>query len=89
MSCRYHRAILHNGQRRSVTLVGEADRKILKAAIKHAAAEDAVRHRQVPSDAVAKWATRLDNLKNEISEILQEEKEEKRVRTHSSHCLAE
>ncbi|TFY69741.1 hypothetical protein EVJ58_g218 [Rhodofomes roseus] len=65
---------------RSVSLVGESDRKMLKAAIKHAAAEDSVRHRQVPAEAVSKWATRLDALKKEISEILQEEKEEKQLR---------
>ncbi|KZT74641.1 DEAD-domain-containing protein [Daedalea quercina L-15889] len=65
---------------RSVTLVGESDRKMLKAAIKHAAAEDAVRHRQVPAEAVSKWAAKLDALKKEIAEILQEEKEEKQLR---------
>ena len=53
---------------------------MLKAAIKHAAAEDSVRHRQVPADAVSKWATKLDALKKEIAEVLQEEKEEKQVR---------
>lgn len=52
---------------------------MLKAAIKHAAAEDSVRHRQVPAEAVSKWATRLDALKKEIAEVLQEEKEEKQV----------
>ncbi|KAL6309998.1 DEAD-domain-containing protein [Sparassis latifolia] len=65
---------------RSVTLVGEADRKLLKLAIKHASAEDKVRHRQIPQEAVAKWSLRLDGLKKEISEILQEEKEEKQLR---------
>ncbi|EMD42037.1 hypothetical protein CERSUDRAFT_129370 [Gelatoporia subvermispora B] len=65
---------------RSVTLVGEADRKMLKAAIKHAAGEDQVRHRQVPAEAIAKWSEKLASLKNEISEILQEEKEEKQFR---------
>ena len=64
----------------SVTLVGEADRKMLKAAIKHASGEDQVRHRQIPSEAVAKWSKKLDELKDEISEVLQEEKEEKQVR---------
>lgn len=53
---------------------------MLKAAIKHATAEDSVRHRQVPADAVSKWTAKLDALKNEIAEVLQEEKEEKQVR---------
>ncbi|KAI0639386.1 DEAD-domain-containing protein [Trametes polyzona] len=65
---------------RSVTLVGEADRKLLKAAIKHSSSEDQVRHRQVPPEVVAKWSQKLDSLKGEISEILQEEKEEKHIR---------
>ena len=63
----------------SVTLVGEADRKMLKAAIKHSSGEDQVRHRQVPPEVVSKWAQKLDGLRSEISEILQEEKEEKQV----------
>ncbi|KAJ7900369.1 DEAD-domain-containing protein [Mycena olivaceomarginata] len=65
---------------RSVTLVGEADRKMLKAAIKHGAEADQVRHRIVPPEAVAKWVEKLDELKGEISEILKEEKEEKQFR---------
>lgn len=65
---------------RSVTLVGETDRKILKAAIKHAAAEDQVRHRMLPVEAVKQWADKLVDLKDEISEVLREEKEEKHLR---------
>ncbi|KAJ6519840.1 DEAD-domain-containing protein [Mycena sanguinolenta] len=65
---------------RSVTLVGEADRKMLKAAIKHGAEADQVRHRIVPPEAVAKWVEKLEELKDEISEIIKEEKEEKQFR---------
>ncbi|KAF7306942.1 DEAD-domain-containing protein [Mycena indigotica] len=65
---------------RSVTLVGEADRKMLKAAIKHGSETDQVRHRILPADAVARWTERLDELKDEIAEILGEEKEEKQLR---------
>ncbi|KAJ7225495.1 DEAD-domain-containing protein [Mycena pura] len=65
---------------RSVTLVGEADRKMLKAAIKHGAETDQVRHRIVPPEAVAKWVEKLEVLKDEISEILKEENEEKHLR---------
>lgn len=71
--------VLTGRKRRSVTLVGEADRKMLKTAIKHAAIKDSVRHRQVPPEVVAKWSSNLDDLKQEVSEILQEEKEEKQV----------
>ena len=71
-------------KRRSVTLVGEADRKILKAAIKRAAGEDQVRHRTIPSEIVAKWSKKLESLKDEIAGVLREEKEEKQVRMTQS-----
>lgn len=67
-------------QPRSVTLVGEADRKMLKAAIKHSAGEDQVRHRLVPPDTVAKFVEKLESLKGEMTEIMEEEREEKQVR---------
>jgi len=72
---------------RSVTLVGEADRKILKAAIKHSAGEDRVRHRAVPPDTVANFAEKLENLKGEIAEIMKEEKEEKQVRDNDTSLV--
>lgn len=65
---------------RSVTLVGEGDRKMLKAAIKHSAGEDNVRHRLVPADVLPKWVKRVEALRDEVATILQEEKEEKQIR---------
>ncbi|KAF4617460.1 hypothetical protein D9613_006091 [Agrocybe pediades] len=65
---------------RSVTLVGEADRKMLKAAIKHSSGEDQVRHRIIPADIVQTWVEKVASLNTEIAEILQEEKEEKQYR---------
>lgn len=64
----------------SVTLVGEADRKMLKAAIKRSSGEDQVRHRIVPADTIQTWVDKLASMKEEIAEILVEEKEEKHVR---------
>lgn len=64
----------------SVTLVGEADRRMLKAAIKHSTDADKVRHRTIPSDEVAVWTSRLDGIKDEITAVMKEEKEEKAVR---------
>ncbi|KII94365.1 hypothetical protein PLICRDRAFT_133018 [Plicaturopsis crispa FD-325 SS-3] len=66
---------------RSVTLVGEADRKMLKAAIKHGSGQDQIRHRVVPAEALSKWVDKLEELKSEVSAILVEEKEEKQLRT--------
>lgn len=62
----------------SITLVGEADRKMLKAAVKSSPAEQ-VRHRVVPQEAVVDMAESLAALKEEIVEVLREEKEEKAV----------
>ena len=59
--------------------MGEADRKVLKAAIKRAAGEDQVRHRTIPSELVAKWSRKLESLKDEIAGVMREEKEEKQV----------
>jgi ATP-dependent RNA helicase DDX27 len=59
--------------------VGEADRKMLKAAIKHAAGEDQVRQRSVPTEVAQKFVEKLEDLKNEITEVMKEEKEEKQV----------
>ncbi|EAU93002.1 ATP-dependent RNA helicase drs1 [Coprinopsis cinerea okayama7 len=65
---------------KSVTLVGEADRKLLKAAIKHAAGEDQVRQRVLDTTVVQKYADKLEGLKGEIAEVMREEKEEKQLR---------
>ncbi|KAJ9119558.1 nucleolar DEAD-box protein required for synthesis of 60S ribosomal subunit [Naganishia vaughanmartiniae] len=64
---------------RAISLVGEADRKMLKAAIKQSPAEQ-VRHRVIPQDAIAKCADLLEELRDEVSEVLKEEKEEKALR---------
>nr|ODN99934.1 ATP-dependent RNA helicase DRS1 [Cryptococcus depauperatus CBS 7855] len=66
-------------QGRSISLVGEADRKMLKAAIKQSEAEE-IRHRIIPGDAVHAMADRLEGFKEEIQEVLKEEKEEKLMR---------
>lgn len=63
----------------SLTLVGEGDRKMLKAVIKHSNGEDNIRHRIVPADVVTRWAKKVESLKPEIASIIQEEKEEKQA----------
>ena len=61
---------------------------MLKAAIKHSAnaqkddpdkVDESVRHRVVPADALSKWSSAMGELKDEITRVLQEEKEEKAV----------
>jgi ATP-dependent RNA helicase DDX27 len=62
-----------------VTLVGESDRKMLKAAIKYSTDQVNVRHRIIPNEAVFQWSQQINALKDEVTEILQEEKEQKQV----------
>lgn len=52
---------------------------MLKAAIKHSAGEDNVRHRVVPADIFPKWVKKVEALRDEVATILNEEKEEKQV----------
>jgi len=52
---------------------------MLKVAIRHAATEDQVRHRMLPVEVVKQWSDKLVELKDEVSEVLREEKEEKQI----------
>lgn len=61
---------------RSVTLVGEADRKLLKMALKHSPAEQ-VKHRVISAEQATAWRTKIDSLRDDIREVMNEEKEEK------------
>lgn len=54
---------------------------MLKAAIKQSES-DQIRHRIIPSEAVTAMGEKLKEIRDEIQEILEEEKEEKLV----SHC---
>lgn len=56
---------------------------MLKAAIKRSTGEDQVRHRIVPAEIIQTWVEKLAALKDDISAILAEEKEEKHVRPFS------
>ncbi|PPR05356.1 hypothetical protein CVT24_007970 [Panaeolus cyanescens] len=65
---------------RSVTLVGEGDRKMLKSALKHSTAEDQIRHRTIPTEVLQQWVEKVAGYSSEITEIMKEEKEEKQLR---------
>lgn len=64
---------------RSISLVGEPDRKMLKAVMKRSD-KDQIRHRIIPPEAVQAMSAKLDELKEEISGVLAEEREEKLLR---------
>ncbi|WFC98862.1 RNA helicase [Malassezia yamatoensis] len=66
-------------QGRSVTLVGEADRRLLKAVLKRTP-PDQIKHRLIPADVVQKISQAIDAIKPDIEEVLQEEKEERALR---------
>lgn len=64
---------------RAVTLVGEADRRMLKLAIKKSSA-DQIKHRIIPPSVASKMLEKLDELKPEVDAVLREEKEERALR---------
>lgn len=70
---------------RSISLVGEGDRAMLKAAMKRSD-EDKVRHRLVPAENLKSMRDRLEVIKGEVAEVLKEEVEEKAVCSDISEC---
>ncbi|KAN0065130.1 nucleolar DEAD-box protein required for synthesis of 60S ribosomal subunit [Thecaphora frezii] len=64
---------------RAVTLVGEADRKMLKMALKKSS-EEQVKHRIIPAEVVRQMVETLDQLKPEVDAVIKEEGEEKALR---------
>ncbi|KNE59125.1 hypothetical protein AMAG_03462 [Allomyces macrogynus ATCC 38327] len=65
---------------RAVSLVGEADRKLLRLIIKHATSADQIRNRVIPAAVVDKYAAKVEDAKEDIKAVLDEEKEEKQLR---------
>ncbi|KAI8890741.1 DEAD-domain-containing protein [Backusella circina FSU 941] len=64
---------------RSVTLVGEADRKMLKMAIKSSVGAQ-VKNRVVAHDVIQRYKNKVESLAPQIKEVLAEEKEERALR---------
>ncbi|KAG0237065.1 nucleolar DEAD-box protein required for synthesis of 60S ribosomal subunit [Actinomortierella wolfii] len=64
---------------RAVTLAGEADRKLLKMAIKNAD-KKLVKHRVIPQDVITRYRERVESMTEQVKEVLAEEKEEKAIR---------
>lgn len=65
---------------RSVTLVGESDRKMLKMAIKSSAGKSQVKNRVVNNEVVQRYKQKVESLGPEIKEVLAEEKQERAIR---------
>lgn len=62
-----------------MTLVGEADRKMLKMAIKSSVGAQ-VKNRVVAHDVIQRYKTKVESLAPQIKEVLAEEKEERALR---------
>ena len=76
----YQNAIFNNNYFcRSVSLVGEGERKMLKEVVK--TAKVPAKSRILPQDVVVRYRDRIRKLAPEIKAILKEEKEEREVYT--------
>lgn len=62
---------------KSITLVGEKDRSLMKKIIKRA--KGTVKNRIIPSQPIQIWKQKISELEENIQEILNEEREEKEV----------
>ncbi|KAL4234990.1 putative ATP-dependent RNA helicase ddx27 [Mactra antiquata] len=63
---------------RSISLVGEQERKLLKDVVKKA--KTALKTRIVPQDVIAKYRDKISNMEKDIEDIELAEKEEKELR---------
>ncbi|SZF04438.1 unnamed protein product [Blumeria hordei] len=67
-------------QGRACTLAAETDRKVVKAAVKTGRTQGAkIVSRVIDAIEADKWADKVENMKDEIEEILIDEKEEKQL----------
>ncbi|KAG9306629.1 hypothetical protein G9A89_004176 [Geosiphon pyriformis] len=64
---------------RSVTFSGESDRKILKTIIKHSLKEQ-IKRRIVPTDVIFKFRRKIVEIRDQVNEVLAEEKKGKEIR---------
>ncbi|XP_076469950.1 putative ATP-dependent RNA helicase DDX27 [Babylonia areolata] len=63
---------------RSVSLVGEQERGIMKEVVKHA--KTALKKRTVPPEVVVRFRERIEEMTDDIATIVREEQEERKVR---------
>ncbi|XP_011410512.2 PREDICTED: probable ATP-dependent RNA helicase DDX27 [Amphimedon queenslandica] len=63
---------------KSVTLVGEKGRKVLKEIVKGAKCPP--KNRVIPAEVIEKYKSKISSLESEIRDILKQEEEEKQVR---------
>ncbi|XP_015922344.1 probable ATP-dependent RNA helicase DDX27 [Parasteatoda tepidariorum] len=64
---------------RSVSMVGEKERKLLKEIVKQA--KNPVKHRLVPADVIAKYQEKVTSLEEDLSRVMREEREDKEMKS--------
>ena len=64
---------------RSVTLVGEKERKMVKMVLKNLKPGQVAKQRVIPVEVIKKYRNRIDELEPQISQVLREEREEKAI----------
>ncbi|CAO1620979.1 unnamed protein product [Sympodiomycopsis kandeliae] len=64
---------------RSVTLVGEGDRRLLKTVLKKSPPSQ-IKHRLIPHEIVNSIGEKISLLKSDVEDVMKEEKEEKALR---------
>jgi ATP-dependent RNA helicase DDX27 len=60
-------------------LIGEADRKLLKMAVK-SSNNSQVKHRVVPAELIVKYKTKLEAITAQVRDVMKQEKEDKVMR---------
>jgi ATP-dependent RNA helicase DDX27 len=63
---------------RSVSFIGANDRKLLKEILKKSGTAEA-KQRIIPSEAIAYWKEKIENMAQDITEILNEEQKDKKI----------
>ncbi|KAI9220268.1 P-loop containing nucleoside triphosphate hydrolase protein [Blastocladiella britannica] len=66
---------------RAISLVGEADRKLLRLVIKNATSADQIKHRVIPATVLDKYAAKVEASHDDIRAVLEDEKAERDLRS--------
>ncbi|KAJ2805995.1 nucleolar DEAD-box protein required for synthesis of 60S ribosomal subunit [Coemansia guatemalensis] len=64
---------------RAITLVGEADRKMLKMAVKHSP-KDKIKQRVVPAEVLQKYRKKVDAVSEQVNTIVTQLREERMIK---------
>ncbi|KAI3636217.1 hypothetical protein MIR68_005569 [Amoeboaphelidium protococcarum] len=77
---RVGRTARNNKHGKSVTLVGERERKMVKTVLKNLKPGQVAKQRVLPAEVVKKYREQIQSLEEKISTVLTEEKQEKQIK---------